>query len=113
METVHCLIVDRDGLVYVCNREGSRIQVYDKMGQFIKNIEAPWKPVTPPPDGKLKQSGGAPVALALSRASNETFISLFNQNNAENEIPAPKTAQILSRFAPPRHPPGPFTHPTA
>ena len=32
METVHCLSIGNDGLVYVCNRSGSRIQVYDKTG---------------------------------------------------------------------------------
>ena len=108
METVHCLIVDREGLVYVCNREGSRIQVYDKMGHFIKNIEAPWKPVTPPPDGKLKQSGGSAVALALSRDSNETFMYLINQNNAEIEILDRQTGKILSSFGRAGHFPGQF-----
>jgi DNA-binding beta-propeller fold protein YncE len=108
METVHCLTVDRDGLVYVCNREGSRIQVYDKMGHFIKNIETPWKPVTPPSDGKLKQSGGSAVALALSRDSNETFLYLINQNNAEIEILDRQTGKILSSFGRAGHFPGQF-----
>src|SRR5260370_8913199 len=101
------VVVDRDGLRYVCNREGSRTQVYDKMGQFIKNIEAPWKPVTPPADGKLKQSGGSSVALALSRDSNETFMYLINQNNSEIEILYRKTGQILSTSCLPAHFPVP------
>jgi sugar lactone lactonase YvrE len=41
MQTVHCLSVANDGMVYVCNRENARIQVYDKMGKFLKNIEVP------------------------------------------------------------------------
>jgi len=100
--------VDRDGLVYVCNREESRIQVYDKMGHFIRNIEAPWKPVTSPPDGKLKQSGGSAVALALSRDSHETFLYLINQNNAEIEILDRQTGKILSSFGRAGHFPGQF-----
>jgi sugar lactone lactonase YvrE len=48
MQTVHCPTVANDGSVYVCNREGDRIQVYDRMGNFIKNIEVPWKPYTSP-----------------------------------------------------------------
>jgi DNA-binding beta-propeller fold protein YncE len=111
METVHCLIADRDGLVYVCNRENSRIQVYDKMGHFLKNIDAPWKPVTPPSDGKLKQSGGSSVALALSRDSNETFMYLINQNNAEIEILDRHTGKILSSFGRAGHFPGQFDQP--
>jgi NHL repeat len=48
MDSVHCLTLGRDGLVYVCNRQHSRIQVYDKMGVLKRTIEVPWKPVTPP-----------------------------------------------------------------
>jgi len=44
METVHCLTIANDGFVYVCNRQQSRIQVYDKMGRFVKNVEVPWNP---------------------------------------------------------------------
>src|SRR5438128_6944478 len=39
MQSVHCMSVAKDGLVYVCNREGSRIQGYDKSGKVIRNIE--------------------------------------------------------------------------
>ncbi len=38
------------------------------MGNFIKNIEVPWKPYTPPADGKPKASGGSAVAIELSLA---------------------------------------------
>src|SRR5260370_37220862 len=98
MGTVHCVIVDRDGLVYVCNREGSRIQVYDKMGQFIKNIETPWKPVTPPPDGKLKQSGGSPVALPHLREYNGTFLGRSTQTPAQMQNTHAKPAHTQSSF---------------
>src|SRR5262252_10857860 len=66
METVHCLSVANDGLVYVCNRTGSKIQVYDKMGSLKRTIDVPWTPVTPPKDGKLTQSGGSAVAIDFS-----------------------------------------------
>ena len=111
METVHCLIVDRDGFVFVCNREGSRIQVYDKMGRFVRNIDAPWKPVTPPVDGNPKQSGGSAVALAISRDANEMFMYLINQNNSEVEILDRPTGKILSSFGRAGHFPGEFDQP--
>ena len=98
MQTVHCMTVANDGLVYVCNREGSRIQVYDKMGLFIKNIEVPWKPYTPPADGKPKESGGSAVALDFSHDSNQRFVYLINQNNSQIEIIDRQTGKILSSF---------------
>jgi hypothetical protein len=40
-ETVHHINVDKEGLLYVCDREGRRIQVFDKMGNFKRNITVP------------------------------------------------------------------------
>jgi len=111
METVHCLGVSNDGLVYVCNREGSRIQVYDKMGTFVKNIATPWKPFTTPADGKPKETGGAAVALDFSPDSNQKFIYLINQNNSEIEILDRQSGTILSRFGRPGRFPGQFDQP--
>jgi hypothetical protein len=98
MQTVHCMSVAKDGLVYVCNREGSRIQVYDKLGHFIKNIDVPWKPYTPPPDGQPKESGGSAVSLALSRDPGEPLMFLINQNNAQIEIIDRQTGRVVSHF---------------
>jgi DNA-binding beta-propeller fold protein YncE len=108
MQSVHCLTVANDGLVYVCNREGSRIQVYDKMGNFKKNIEVPWTPYTAPPDGKPKESGGSAVALDLSHDSSQRLIYLINQNNAQIEIIERETGKVLSTFGRAGHFPGQF-----
>jgi hypothetical protein len=108
MQTVHCMSIANDGLVYVCNRDGSRIQVYDKMGMFIKNIETPWTPVTPPADGKPKESGGAAVALGFSHDSNQRLIYLINQNNSRIEIIDRQTGKLLSSFGRAGHFPGEF-----
>jgi DNA-binding beta-propeller fold protein YncE len=35
---VHCVRLARDGLVYVCDRENNRIQVFRKDGSFVKEI---------------------------------------------------------------------------
>ena len=88
MQTVHCMAVSADGSVYVCNREGSRIQVYDKMGVFIKNIDVPWKPYTLQAGGDVvpRQSGGSVVSLELSRDPGQRLMYVINQNNAQVEI---------------------------
>lgn len=111
MQTVHCMSVASDGQVYVCNREGSRLQVYDKQGNFKKNIEIPWAPYTPPKDGVAKQSGGSAVSLDLSRDAGQRLMYLINQNNARVEIIERETGKILSSFGRAGHFPGEFDQP--
>ena len=101
MSPVHCLSIANDGQVYVCNREEARIQIYDKMGNFKKNIDVPWTPVTPPKDGKITQSGGSTVALDFSHDPAQKFIYLINQNNARIEIIDRQSGKILSSFGRP------------
>jgi sugar lactone lactonase YvrE len=108
MLTVHCMSMANDGQVYVCNRENSRIQIYDKMGNFKKSIEVPWKPVTTPKDGKVTQSGGSAVALDFSHDAGQQFIFLINQNNAQVEIIDRQSGKIVSSFGRPGSFPGEF-----
>jgi hypothetical protein len=35
---VHCVRIARDGLVYVCDRAGDRVQVFTKEGKFVKEF---------------------------------------------------------------------------
>ena len=37
-QVVHCIAMSNAGLLYVCDRQGDRVQVFDKMGNFQKNI---------------------------------------------------------------------------
>ena len=36
---VHCVNIGNDGLVYVCDRNGDRIEVFDKMGNYKRSIK--------------------------------------------------------------------------
>jgi hypothetical protein len=38
MRVVYCVIIGNEGLVYVCDRQGDRIQVFDRMGNFKNSI---------------------------------------------------------------------------
>ena len=111
MRVVHCLSVANDGLAYVCNRYESRIQVYDKQGNFKKNIDTPWTPYTNPADGKPKESGGAAVSLDLSRDANQRFMYLLNQNTAEVEVLDRESGKVLTTFGRAGHFPGEFDQP--
>ena len=44
----HCIRVSNDGLVYVCDRRADRIQVFDKQGTFLRNIDVVFTPLTLP-----------------------------------------------------------------
>ena len=35
---VHAVLLSRDGLVYVCDRKGDRIQVFQKNGKYLKEV---------------------------------------------------------------------------
>jgi sugar lactone lactonase YvrE len=98
MENVHCMIIGNDGLVYVCNRDNARIQVYDKLGNLKRNIEVPWKPFTTPADGKIKQFGGAAVAIDFSPDPAQKYMFVVNQNNSQIEMIERETGKVLPSF---------------
>jgi DNA-binding beta-propeller fold protein YncE len=109
MDTVHCMTLANDGLVYVCNRSGSRIQVYDKMGALKRTIEVPWTPVTPPRDGKARQSGGSAVAIDFS--PDQTLIFVINQNNAQIDMIDRESGKVIGSFGRSGSFPGQFNQP--
>jgi len=102
---VHCLAVAKDGLVYVCDRDGARILVYDKMGKLLKTFALPWTPVTPS-GGEVKQFGGAVVAIDFSQDSAQTYMFVVNQNNATIDIVERETGKKVGSFGRPGHYPG-------
>jgi len=101
MESVHCLTMSRAGEVYVCNRTGSRIEIYDKEGRLLRNFAVPWTPVTPPADGKPKETGGSAVAVDFSPDAQQRWVYVMNQNNAQVEIFERATAKHLASFGRP------------
>jgi len=108
METVHCMTMAKDGLVYVCNRDGARIQIYDKQGSLKKTIEVPWTPVTAPAGGKPKQSGGATVAIDFSRDGEQRLMFVVNQNNGQIDMIERASGKNLGSFGRPGSFPGEF-----
>jgi hypothetical protein len=96
MDSVHCMAVAEDGGVYVCNRYGNQIRLYDKMGDHKKTFDLPWKPQTMPADGKVEQSGGATVALDFSRDPGQSVMFIVNQNNSQIDVVDRLTGKLLS-----------------
>ena len=97
MATVHCLALARDGRVYVCNRVGSEIRVFDRMGALTQSIAVPWTPVTPPA-GAPKETGGSAVAIDFSPDPQQRLMFVVNQNSAQIEMIERLTGKSLGAF---------------
>lgn len=110
--SIHCMSVAKDGLVYLCDRPGGRILVYDKMGKAIQSFDVPWTPYTAPPDGKVQESGGSVVSIDFSHDAGQSLIYVLSQNNDDVAILDRRTGKILSRFGDGAgHFPGQFDQP--
>ena len=108
MQTVHCLTMGNDGMVYVCDRLGSAVRVYDKMGSLKRTIALPWKPVTPPADGVPKPSGGSAVAIDFSPDANQRVMFVINQNNGQVDMIERASRKEPRKLRPSRQLPGQF-----
>ena len=81
----HCLRVSNDGLVYVCDRQADRIQVFDRAGRFVRNIDVPFEPVTPR-DAERTGTRGTAVVLAFSPDPEQRLIYVLNQNRVMVDV---------------------------
>ncbi|HXV61461.1 MAG TPA: hypothetical protein VEK15_12250 [Vicinamibacteria bacterium] len=107
----HCLRLSNDGLVYVCDRRADRIQVFDRDGAFVRNIDIPFEPLTSP-DGRPSGTRGTAVALAFSTDPQQRYLFVVNQNSVMVDIVDRRSGEVLSSFGegPGRYP-GQFTLP--
>ena len=65
--TVSCVTIARSGLVYVCDRQNNRIQVFDKSGKFVKE--------TVVAKGTLANGAVWDVALSADPAQRYLFVA--------------------------------------
>ena len=93
----HCLRLSNDGLVYVCDRQADRIQVFDKMGNFIRNIDVGFEPTTPA-RGRSSGTRGSAVVLAFSPDPEQRFLYVVNQNSVMIDVLDRQSGQYLSSF---------------
>ena len=103
LDTVHCIAIDNAGLVYVCDRQGDRVEVFDKMGNFKKNIDI--KKGT----GYVRGLAGSAWWIAFSRDSAQHYMYVADGGNEIVWILDHETGQILSGFGRPGHMAGDFT----
>jgi hypothetical protein len=103
-QVVHCIAISRAGLVYVCDRQGDRIQVFDKMGGFLKNI---WIRTG---TAGLPDRRGTAWWVEFSRDRAQKFMYVMNGRNEVVHILDHASGRILSSFGRPGHQLANFTH---
>ena len=103
-QMVHCITMGNDGLLYVCDRQGDRIQVFDKSGKFQRSI---WikngSPSLPDPRGTVWW-------LAFSIDPAQRYLYVMNGRNEQIHILDHSTGAILASFGRPGHQIGNFIH---
>ena len=109
---LHCVTLDDNGMVYVCDRRGHRIQVFDKMGNFQKSIPVAFEPMSQLPPGPGHESGilGSAVSVGFSRDAAQKYLYVANQDNEKVDIFDRASGQLLSSFGRVGRYPGQFTY---
>src|SRR5262249_35730050 len=112
-QVLHCLRLGNDGMLYVCDRRMNRIQVFDKMGNFKKNIGIPWKKAsaqnedlrkycmtlwrTFPPCTLIQKigEGTSAVSVEFSRDPTQQLMYVVNQNQREIVVFDSESGQLI------------------
>lgn len=107
----HCVVLGNDGLVYVCDRQNDRIQVFTKTGALQRVIPVvPGTGVTPSPTGApgLGTAGSA-WDLDFSNDALQTFLFEADGGNEQVLIMDRIEGTILDKFGQPGRQAGQFT----
>jgi hypothetical protein len=112
----HCVVMSRQGLLYVCDRGNDRIQVFDRMGQLREII--PVKPGTgnvPHPDGTPGRGAvGSALDVDFSAGRDQRYILNVDTGNEvlwflERDPRRGEVPSVLGGFGSQGHNAGNFT----
>jgi hypothetical protein len=95
---VHCVERANDGLVYVCDRQANRIQVFNPDGSFVR--EAQFAPRT--------LGSGSTWDLAFSRDPQQRFIFIADGTNEKIRVVVRETLKEITNFGDGGRQPGQF-----
>lgn len=96
--TLHGLVGTKDGLIYVSDRRGNRIQVFRQNGEFLME-----KFVRPQTGGS-----GSGFSLQVSRDPEQSLLYLMDGTNMRVWLLRRKDLQVLDRFGKPGRQAGEF-----
>ena len=103
-QVVHCVAISNAGSVYVCDRQGDRVQVFDKSGNLLRNI---WIRTGTP---TLPDARGTAWWVAFSPDPGQRYLYVMNGRNEQVHVLDHQSGEILSSFGRPGHQIGNFTH---
>src|SRR5580765_3247912 len=106
LSPVHCVVIGNDGLVYVCDRLGDRVEVFDKMGKFIRNIVVKTNTAHRP---NSENTVGTAGAIGFSPDPAQTFMYMANGSDNVVHIVDRSTGKVLGKFGRPGNQPGDLT----
>jgi DNA-binding beta-propeller fold protein YncE len=103
-EVVHCITLSNAGLVYVCDRQGNRVEVFQKDGTFVRNIDIPNA------TGTLPDKRGTAWWVGFSPDRDQKYLYMMNGGTEQVHVLDHASGKILSTFGRPGHQLGNFTH---
>jgi hypothetical protein len=95
---VSCVAVSKDGLVYVCDRQNNRVQVFQKDGKFVKEAFV----------SKNTLGDGSVWALAFSHDPPQRFLYVADGHDKKVFILRRETLEVVSSFGSGGRMPGQF-----
>jgi DNA-binding beta-propeller fold protein YncE len=111
MQVPHCVTLGNDGLVYVCDRRGDGVQVFDKMGKFQKSIAIPYEPhgrYRPGP-GHVPRAWGTAVWIGFSPDREQSLMYVVNEDDERVDVLDRAGGKVLASFGRAGHQVGEFT----
>jgi sugar lactone lactonase YvrE len=93
---VHCLRIDRDDLVYVCDRSNNRFQIFRKDGTFVKEVFV------------ARETGGAGSAWDIEFSPDQRYLYLADGTNQKVWILSRRDLSVISSFGGPGRDAGQF-----
>lgn len=103
-QVVHCVVMSNEGLVYVCDRMGDRIQVFSKEGDFVRNI---WVRTG---TADLPDTRGTAWSIEFSADPRQQYLYVVDGRNEQVHVLDHQSGEILSTFGRPGHYAGNFNH---
>jgi hypothetical protein len=104
INVVHDIVISNEGLLYICDRWGNRIHVYEKDGTFVRNI---WIRNGYP---TLPDRRGTAWTMVFSHDPEQRYIYLMNGRNEQFHIIDHASGEIVYTYGRTGHQLGAFIH---